>query len=676
MTLNAPSKSAVAITDSPRTLPRWLELALLVAILLVAATFRFHALDAIPPGLTHDEAAVGFYAAAVARGARATYSVPYGYAYEPYGQYSAGLLMRLLGPTDYALRAHQALYGLLVVVLTYAWARLAFGRAVALGASALAATLFWTVFTSRMALNSQPVPAVFLLAAIALWRGLYGSPEWRWGWWVAYALSVAAMLHIYEAARAVWFAFPAFAAYLLLTDRARLRRRGIGFVAALGVGTALALPHLLNPGAWGRTEALSGAVGALFAGDPAPLAANVLEGLGTLGVRGDSLVTYNNPGQPMLWPLLAAFFGVGLVVCAARIRRPAHAFLLLWLAFGLAPTLVIGAYTSTLHSIAAQPTVCVVTAVGATWLVREGARRASRLAALGLAALWAAALLLTGVMAARDYFMAWGQSPDVRAAYFHTLAEITARLDADTEGGVVGVSSPFPEPPLDPFIGLMRIHNAGVDVRWMDARLAVVLPPVDSARLVASADAPIDPALAQLLGLEHIERVRLRPDDHNPYYDVYRLHPSAVRARLQAGLPAPQGGGEAVFGGALALRRCQASLDGPALEIVTLWEVLDPDALGEPPSTQYAHELAIFVHALDGEGAIAGQSDALGAPTSDWREGDMFLHVHRPALSESLGGDGVELVVGVYHRPDLSRLPLIVDGAPAGDALPLRCSAP
>ncbi|MCZ7544091.1 MAG: glycosyltransferase family 39 protein [Anaerolineae bacterium] len=644
----------------------------MATILLVAALFRFHALDAIPPGLTHDEADVGFYAAAFARGERAEYDVPYGYAYEPYGRVSAGLLMRALGATDLALRAHQALYGLLVVGLTYVWARAAFGRFVALSAAALAAVLFWIVFTSRMALNSQPAPAVFLVAVIALWRALYGNApgRGRMGWWVVFALAVAAMLHVYEATRAAWFAFPAFLIYLLLADRNRLRRRGPTFALALGVGTALALPHLLDPGAWGRTDALGGAVSAFFSGAPGPLVTNALQGLGTLTVSGDTLITYNLPGQPVLWPLLAAFFYLGLAVGVARVRQPAYAFLLLWLAFGLVPTLVIGAYTSTLHSIVVQPAVCLLPAIGAAWLA---ARPATKRLGRYLAALWVAALLLTAGITWRDYFAVWGEAADVRAAYFHTLAAITARVDADPGAGVVTISSPFPEPPLDPFIGALRIREGDADVRWMDARRAVLLPPADDARLFASADAPLDPLLADLLDAAHVERVTLRPNDLNPHYDVFRLRPLDARARLAEVLQPREG---AVFGGALAMAACHVAVRDGAAEVVTLWAVRDPDALGAPPLTQYAHALTITVQALDAAGAVIGQEDALGAPAAGWRAGDMFLHVHRFALPDPLPPGPVQFIAGVYDRASLARLPLTLDGQPAGDALTLSCLGP
>ncbi|MBN1286921.1 MAG: glycosyltransferase family 39 protein [Anaerolineae bacterium] len=700
---------------------RRLEPFLLAAVLLVAALLRFHDLDAIPPGLTHDEADLGFYAAAVARGAPAHYEVPYGYAYEPFGQYSAGLLMRFLGASDYALRAHQTLYGLLIVGLIYAWTRRAFGWKAAASAALLAATLFWTVFTSRMALNSQPAPALFLLAAIALWRGFYparkptaavnGAPGRAGGsplrttpqvgasrrdahaqdtpsklvrllrgknlWWLVFALAVALMLHIYEAARAAWFALPAFGLYLLVTDWPRVRRHGIKFIVALGAGSALALPHLLDPGAWGRTEALGGAMASLLAGNPEPLVRNVLEGLATLTFSGDTLITYNLPGRPVLGPLEGVFLYIGVFYCLINLRRAACAFLLLWLGFGLAPTLITGAYTSTLHSIAAQPVICILPAVGAMGLVRWMRGRGWRQEAAVISVIWVLVLAQVGLRTAYDYFVEWGNKAETRAVYFHTLGAMTARIDHDAaQGGVVALSTPFPEPPLDPFIGLMRIHNPAVDVRWMDARRAVILPPVETAHLFTSADAPLDPYLAALLEFQHVEHVETtHPGDLNPYYDIYEFDSETARARLDAALPNIDG--LAVFGGAAAMRGCRADFDpdSHAVIVATRWAVLDVDALGAPPPTQYAHELKIFVHALDRRGAIIGQEDVLGAPASDWRAGDVFVHVHYIQLPKGTPPVGLRLVLGVYNRIDGTRLPLTIDGAPAGDMLRLACSS-
>src|SRR5512134_4174381 len=109
---------------------------LLVPILLAAFFFRFHALDDVPPGLTHDEGAIGFFARQVANRTGFTIDAPYGYANEPFTMYSASAVMWLVGQSDWALRAHQALWGVMLALLTYKWARAAFGWRVGVGGAA------------------------------------------------------------------------------------------------------------------------------------------------------------------------------------------------------------------------------------------------------------------------------------------------------------------------------------------------------------------------------------------------------------------------------------------------------------------------------------------------------------------------------------------------------------
>jgi hypothetical protein len=340
-----------ALKDRP--IPRWLEAAALLAILLAAAGLRFYQLDRYPPGLTHDEADVGAFVLARYRGEPLTVEAPYGYANEPYTMVSAALLMHVLGPTDLTLRAHHALYGMLLVLLAYLWAREAFGPvtgpATGLLSAGLLATGFWPVFASRQALNTEPLPALLALAALALWMALYRASRWRWVWWAVFALSIGASLTVYEASRVAWLAFPAFWAYLFFADRPRFREHWLAGTAALAAGIVMGLPHLLDPLAWGRTGTH---IGDLVA-DPARFAQNILEGLGTIFVRGDSFVTYNLPGRPILIAPLAVAFAIGVLVILWR-RPPGGVFALLWLLAALIPAMALGAYTSGLHSTAAR----------------------------------------------------------------------------------------------------------------------------------------------------------------------------------------------------------------------------------------------------------------------------------------------------------------------------------
>jgi 4-amino-4-deoxy-L-arabinose transferase-like glycosyltransferase len=638
-------------------LSRRIEAIALLLILLVAAGLRFYRLDRIPPGLTHDEADVGYFVLARYQGESLDLQIPYGYANEPYTQVSAALLMHVLGPNDLTLRVHQALYGLLAVLLTYLWARLALDPPTALVAAGLVAVAFWPVSSSRFALNPQPLPALFALAATAFWMALYraGKGPRRTVWWAVFALALAATFTVYEAARVAWLAFPAYGVYLLFADRTRLRERGPAGGIALAVGVALALPHLLDPLAWGRT-------GTQFEENPDWLAGNILEGLGTLFVRGDTLLTYNPTGRPALTVPLAICFVVGVAVIVWR-RRPGEVFAGLWLGVGLIPTLALGERSSTLHSIAAQPVVYIVAALG--WMAAARlvvARWGTRLAG-PLAALTVIGVALTGAETAHTYFNVWGRYPEVRSAYFHTLSEMTAHIQADDYGGTVIVSTPFPAPPFDPFIGLMRVQRDDVEMRWTDARAAV---PLLDGRLYTSADAPLDPLLADLLALTPVEHVTLDPRDSNPYYDVYALDAAATLAALEADFTAPEG--EAVFGGAVELLGYTVRREGDGLAVGTHWLVRDPAALGPVPSTAFQHDLAIFVQALDEGGQVIGQQDTLGLPTASWLAGESFLHAHHLTFTGEPPGE-VTLLVGLYTRPDISRLPLTLDGEAAGDAL-------
>jgi hypothetical protein len=637
-------------------MPRWLEAAALVVILLAAAGLRFYQLGQYPPGLTHDEADVGAFVLAHSQGEPLAVEAPYGYANEPYTMVSAGLLMQLLGPSYLTLRVHHALYGTLLVLLTYVWARLAFDAPTGLLAAGLLATGFWPVFASRQALNTEPLPALLALAVVALWMAVYRAGRWRWAWWAVFSLAIGASFYVYEASRVAWLAFPAFGIYLFFADRPRFREHWLAGAAALAAGIAMGLPHLLDPLAWGRTGTH---IGDLMA-DPARLAQNILEGLGTIFVRGDSFVTYNLAGRPVLIAPLAAAFLVGIAFILWR-RLPGGVFAILWLLAALIPAMMLGAHTSGLHSTAAQAPVFIIPAVGwlaaVRWLV---GRFGGRLAGL-FAALTAVGVALLGVETAHAYFATWGQSPEARAAYFHTMAEMVDHVEEDDYVGPVILSGPFPAPPLDPFIGLMRIERDDVTLRWTDARAAV---PLLDARVYASADTPIDAFLADYLALTPVDHVALAPTDANPYYDIYWLDAAETLAAVQADFAAPEE--EAVFGGAVELAAYAVRPIDDGLAVGTLWTGRDPAALGPVPPTQYAHDVVIFVQALDEAGQVVAQQDILGYPAAGWEAGESFLHVHYLTVAPS---EETTLLIGLYTQPDIARLPLTLDGQAAGDAL-------
>ncbi|MBI3760452.1 MAG: glycosyltransferase family 39 protein [Chloroflexi bacterium] len=635
------------------------ELAAIVFILLVAAGLRFHRLAEIPPGLTHDEADVGHFALNVLNGVREDIASPQGYIHEPFVHYSGAAFMLVFGPNDFALRAHAAFWGLMVVLFGYAWARRAFDAPTALLTAGLIAVSYWPVATSRQAHNFMPVPALFAAGAYFIWRALFGWERWRapaaWGAAVA---SITASLYSYESSRAVFLALPIFWLYLALTRQAP-RAKMIGFALAIGAILALTAPHLAGPVAWGRTNTLAEPLRALRAGDWKPIAENALSGLATFTMRGDPLVTYNLPGRPIFDPVTGALFYVGMGLCVWRAIRgnAVSALAIVWFAFGIAPTLIIGAYTSTLHSSATQAIVFTFPAAAAVTIARRFLF--SRRFGHGVAIAAVAGLALTAGMTYRDYFLRWGTSRETRAAYFADLAAAADYLRDRAVPGAAAVSSPFPTLPLDPFVGDLRIRRRDLELRWFDDRAALVLPTVDSAEMIVVSSAPLDPILA--------DRVNVTSRQSRPEFDALTWDPLTTLRRWEADASFAEMSPSPNFGGAVELTGHDvipaAVAPGSVLRFASLWRILDPSALGPMPAGEYGVQAAITLRLVAPDSVIVAQQDTLGVPAWNWHSGDAFAQLHALQLPAILRAGQYRLTIGVYAIPSRQPLHLVSPGA-------------
>ena len=643
---------------------------LFVIILLVAAFLRLYRLDEIPPGVTHDEADTGYFVEVVYRTGRLSQvDTPYGYAYKPFSMYLGALFMALFGTNDLALRLHTVFLGMLLVVFTYLWARRSFGLAVGLGSAALVAVSYWTVSMSRVALNISSAPPLFAGAAYFLWRTVSAGEKRRWWAWGAFVLLLAASFYAYESALAASISLGLFFVYLAAFHRPLFRRHAIPFIGALVLVGFLVAPHLLDPSSWGRTNTLSGPVREAMQGDLGPLMHNAVSALATFSFSGDSFITYNLPGRPIFDPVISLFFYGGIGLCLWRWRRPAYAFTLMWMAAGLVPALITGEWISTSHANAAQspaltlPVLCAVE-VGRFVAGRFGRRWLEVFAAA--CAIW---LAVVAAFTGYDYFVRWGQSPDARAAYFHNLVSIADYLEDGDYSGDVALSSPFPDVPLDPFIADMRLHRKDVRVRWFDARWAVVFPDAERGLFILPPNTPLDPYFAERLDLQLVERVELRPDDVDLYFDVFEWGPRGAFAHALPETPQVVSvGGEArelpvSLGDGVELVAYDLLTPdvapGETVTLVTFWRIRDPGALEPVAPQHYGRAAALFVHALDAEGEIVGQDDRLDAPAWDWRAGDAFVQIHRVRLDDGVPPGSYDLAVGIYNRHTAERLPVI-----------------
>ncbi len=665
------------------------EWSCLALILLTAAFLRFYRLDSVPPGLTHDEAGNGQSAMGVLEGDRPLYFT-IGNGREPLYAYSMAPVVALLGPTEIAVRLTSVLWGLALILVTWAWAREAFDPLTALLTAVGLSVGFWPLMISRLGLRAVTLPVLFIAAIHCLWRaaGLSGGDlpaGTRSRAWLCYLLTgllLGASFYTYMASRVLPVVLLLFLLYLALVHRQRARSTWRGILAALVVAVVVAAPLLLylraHPGVETRIGQLSQPWREAQAGNWGPLRQNLIAALKifTFNGAGDPHWIYNLSGRPLLDPLSGLLFYAGLLLAVWRWRDPAHFFILVWLAVGMAPVYVTGANSSVVRAVAIQPVVYLMQALALRKLLQRCNRGALRLACYALSGM---ALLIIAMIAFQAYFVRWPDQRDVRVAYHTTLVEIARYLDAQPEGGTgsppavapsgargsaaewtAAISSIYPGFFHDPYSFDLTSHREDLAVRWFDGRSALVFPDVDQAWAVFPALAPLGATLTPLFApyAGSLERVTLRADDLNPWFEVYRWRPRAAVDHLPLTPPVDVGHVVAFVGYQLGTA---SVAPGGTVELLTFWRVLDVASIDKE------QELVFFTHVLDGNQQVVGQQDRLDVPAWNWSPGDGLVQLHRFALQSDLPDGLYPLEIGVYTRaPDYPRLPVYTPGKASG----------
>ena len=124
-----------------------------------------------------------------------------------------------------------------------------------------------------------------------------------------------------------------------------------------------------------------------------------------------------------------------------------------------------------------------------------------------------------------------------------------------------------------------------------NARSLMIVPP----------NTPLAPELAERLDLRKLERVNLRPDDVDPYFDVFEWNPRDALAHFKSNTQIVVAGNRSLdlpvsFGAVeLVAYELPAQIEpGETITLMTVWRILDPAALGPVPAHDYGHSVAIF----------------------------------------------------------------------------------
>ncbi|CAG0933021.1 hypothetical protein TFLX_02854 [Thermoflexales bacterium] len=655
------------MTEVP--IPRKIETVLLIAIVLVAIVFRFAAFTQVPPGLHYDEAIDARLAQAIHSGAWPLYFEE-GWGREPLYHYLVAFTFNFIPDPTSALRFVSGVLGLIQLLAAYFLFRKLFGVPTALIGAAWLAVLFWTVSTSRAGLRNITLTTLATLTASAFWiawdkvqnardKGFIPPPSHRTATtqWVQVSFILPGVLlgltlYTYQPSRVVPLIYLVFSAYLFWRERALIKANGKALAIFLTVALLTAAPLIIylwsHPGAETGRAFQTEPIKALFRGDLTPVVETAVATLKmfTVAGGGDPQILYNLTGRPLFIGLGSLLFVIGLVVSVVRFKRPAYAFIFIWLAVMLLPNLVTAPAPFFYRAIATQTPVVLMPAIATvalgTWVMAGIARsgRQSVGVLTGMGAMIGIALLALGQTALttwQDYFEVWGSNQEVRFQYSAAYAEIAAALKASPDTTPVALSGYFIED-ADPVIFEQSFNRPAVPLRWFDAREAlVVAAAVTSERLAVPAYTP----LAEELKSRFLKGVE--PLAWSKEFKLYSVAATPVRAQIAmwrcAACPARFNDQIELTGADHPDRISRA--DG-MLSVLTAWRVLRES---QPGST------AIFIHLLDERDQIVAQDDRLGVPRHSWQPGDEFVQLHRLALTNVPPGE-YRLVLGLYNRAD------------------------
>ena len=657
----------------------WVEWGPLLAVIALATALRFWALGSIPPGLYHDEAFNGLDALGVLTGDRPVFFETNN-GREPLFIYLVALSVAALGRSPGAIRMTAALLGTLTVAATYVTTRAMFNRRIGLLAAAITGLTLWHVNLSRIGFRAVAMP---LFVALTLWQLWLGLKDGHRRHFLAGGLLYGLTFYTYLAARFTIVALAAFGFYLILVGSWRSESRtcsGFGGRRRGALIFALAALVVLGPlmvYVATHTDAFLNRVGQVSIFNPAinegDLWGTLLRHTGkTLLMfthRGDFIPRHNVPLRPVFDPVLSAFFLLGVILCFARFRQSAeHAFVVIWLAVMLLPTILAEGAPHFLRSVGVLPVAFVVPAVGLDSLWRFLGNKGTTPVAVGAVVL----VLIFGLGDTTiDYFGGHASSQDVRYNFETAAVDLATQANRFLGTGWNGTELWAKQNP--PLPGR---HLYIVDRLWRDwASVRFLVPPSPNLTILTKS-AKLAPASS-----DEVMLIVWPYEEYNQYLTLLPIGSTitAQEGSLERGdlekearllyitftaTPAtiPSGEPEVRFEKGLTLVGHQLTTVSPQeLRLNLLWRA----------EAEVETDYTVFVH-LTRDDAILAQDDSFPAggyyPTSLWRVGDIVSDEHTLALPEPYDPGKHKLVVGLYQLETLHRLQVLDEaGKPVSD---------
>jgi 4-amino-4-deoxy-L-arabinose transferase-like glycosyltransferase len=438
---------------------------ILLAIVGIAAFFRFYQLDRIPPGLYPDVAINGTEAIEGLKTGQFKLFYPENNGREGMMIWLDALFISLFGPGIYALKFGAALAGVLTVVGIYLLGKELFGKKgenAALLASFFLATSFWHVNFSRIGFRAILTPLCLIFAFYFFFKGFRTKKIF---WQIPAGLIFGAGFYTYISFRlAVPLLIAALTGWFLYCWRGRLpvnflRAAAMMLASVFAVALPIGLYFLGHPGDFmGRANQTS-----VFSASNPLLALGRSLGLhlGMFNIYGDGNWRHNFSGSPQLfWPV-GIFFLIGLVLAAKRmaahfksrdfgIEFNSCLLMLAWLFFLLLPGILTQEGSPhALRVIGIIPPVFLLAGLGG-WAAYDFIKaKWAKKTALALSLIFLAAVAGSEYY---KYFVQWANNGNVFDAFteiFYNEGKLLSSLSADSRTVVIvnesGVAVPYPD---------------------------------------------------------------------------------------------------------------------------------------------------------------------------------------------------------------------------------------
>lgn len=337
--------------------------AVFVGLAAASVLLRLYRLDELPHGISQDAGAHGIDALRVLGGDHAVFFTT-NFGREGMVVYGVALATAVFGRTVMSIYLPTALASVGTVFATWWMGQTLFQsqqspwRAFVIGsaAAALTAVSLSQTFIGRAGVRANFLPLFLALSFALLWSGWRHRSLWRLG---LAGACVGLLPYTYIPARLVPFLFVLWGLTFLpsLVKACRhypgnilhhpmarpYARMGSVFVACATVVAAPILIHFaIHPAHFFmRSDLVSVLNVQIHQGDPlGALVHNTWNHLLAFGFNGDWATRHNIPFTPMLTPIEASLFWMGVITSVRHIRQPEHRLLVLWLMVLLVPAVL------------------------------------------------------------------------------------------------------------------------------------------------------------------------------------------------------------------------------------------------------------------------------------------------------------------------------------------------